>query len=289
MLRIIAHLFNDAGNRAADRGDRERAQHRYQLAARIDPWWSAPHYNLGLQAKYEGRWEESLRFNQRAAQLDATHEGAWWNLGIAATALRDWPAARNAWRQVGVNIPEGDGEWAELNSTGCIRLNPVEGGEVVWGDRIDPARTVITNVPFPESMHRFRDIVLHDGAPNGHRMFHGHEIPVFDALEIWQPSSYSTYQVIFETSADARRDALNEICEKRGLGFEDWATFRIICKKCSEGNPGQHDCSASGDQTGATRYAIAAESEGEVYAALEDLADRGEGRPDSVECLLQAS
>ncbi len=47
-------------------------------------------YNLGLEAKYEGRWRESLAHNQQAAKLRDDDEATWWNLAIAATALSDW-------------------------------------------------------------------------------------------------------------------------------------------------------------------------------------------------------
>jgi hypothetical protein len=79
-------------------------------------------------------------------------------LGIAATALHDWP---------------------EAAATACVRLNPQSSGEVVWGERLDPARLVILNVPLPESRHRFRDIILNDGAENGTRAVGGIQVPVF--------------------------------------------------------------------------------------------------------------
>jgi hypothetical protein len=47
--------------------------------------------------------------------------------------------------------------------TACVRLNPQSSGEVVCGERLDPARLLILSVPLPESRHRFYDIVLNDG------------------------------------------------------------------------------------------------------------------------------
>jgi hypothetical protein len=37
---------------------------------------------------------DRLRCNRRASDLSAEYAAAHWNMGIAATALRDWPAAR---------------------------------------------------------------------------------------------------------------------------------------------------------------------------------------------------
>jgi len=94
MRRALAKWFV---RRANDDTNEPRSAKLLRAATRVDPTWSVPWYNLGLQAKYGGRWQESVRFNQRALQLNASDEAAWWNLGIAATAVRDWDEARRAW------------------------------------------------------------------------------------------------------------------------------------------------------------------------------------------------
>jgi len=38
-------------------------------------------------------------------------------------------------------------------------------------------------VPLPESGHRFRDVIPHDGEPKGSRRLGASEVPVFDQLE----------------------------------------------------------------------------------------------------------
>ena len=130
-------------------------------------------YNLGLAAKYRGEWEESFARNRRAAELNSEDEASWWNLGIAATALRDWPEARRAWLACGVDLIQGEGEVEMAHCWGCVRLNPSGSGEVVWGKRIDPARIRIANVPLPESNRRYGDIILNDGAEEGTRTSRG--------------------------------------------------------------------------------------------------------------------
>ena len=264
MRRLLADWLNHKGNQAADSGNRDRAIEFYKKSAKADPAWSTPHFNLGLQAKFAANWQQSLEHNQRAVQLNPTDQGAWWNLGIAATALRDWPQARQAWRNAGIDVPQGEGEWTWASpATACTRINPAADGEVVWGQRIDPARIIIDNIPLPESNHRFRDIVLHDGATNGTRSWQDTEVPVFDELELWQPSPYATFQV----TADTEIDALAEICLNRDLCFEDWSSIRPLCKQCSEGNPGPHACS---NTPGQHRLAVAAKSQSEVEQAIEE-------------------
>jgi tetratricopeptide (TPR) repeat protein len=127
--------------------DLEVAMPLYQRALALDPHRAATHYNIGLVYKYRGAWTESLHHNRRASDLRPDDEAANWNMGIAATALRDWPAAREAWHQVGIQIADSDGPVEEDFGIAPVRLNPNESAEVVWGKRIDPARVVLGNIP----------------------------------------------------------------------------------------------------------------------------------------------
>ncbi len=229
-------------------------------------WTSADWFDRGLDAKYAHDWPESLRCNQRAVELDSGNEGAWWNLGVAATALHDWAEARRAWKRFGVEMPEGGEESGALGMMACVRLNPGTSGEVVWGERIDPARIVLDSVPLPESGRRFRDIILHDGALNGTREFHGERVPVFDELVVWRESAYQTFRVVLELPNPGAGDRLAEICRERGLGLEDWSTLRWICAECSRGDPGAHDCTKDVARDGT--HAIAARSGEEARSAL---------------------
>lgn len=286
MRRRIADWLNERGRTADNTGHADRARGLYRLASQFNPSWSTPFYNLGLLEKYAGRWEDSLRLNQRAAALNPDDEAAWWNLGIAATALRNWPEARRAWRGLGIDIPDGDGEVEMPVVAACVRLGPNGSGEVVWGDRIDPARIVLLNVPLPESGYRFHDIVLHDGASNGSRMRDGVEYPVFDALGLWQPSKYSTFAVRLNVPNMADQDRLVELCRERKIGIEDWSTVRMICAECSRGNPGPHDCKQP-HNTSCQSYAVAANSDDDLRMLLTAWVAEGEAREyDGIELLL---
>ena len=106
MSRRLADWLNTKGNQTDDAGHQARAIRLYEMSAKADPTWSTPHFNLGLQAKFAANWQQSLEHNQRAVQLDPSNQGSWWNLGIAATALHDWPQARQAWRNAGIEFPK---------------------------------------------------------------------------------------------------------------------------------------------------------------------------------------
>ena len=268
MRQKLAEWLNQCGNAASDAGKLQGAEHLYKLASMLAPRWSVPWYNLGLLTKNTGRWRESLIFNQRALSLNLEDEGACWNLGIAATALHDWPEARRAWKHYGIDIGEGAGEVITPAVTACVRLNPKSSGEVVWGERLDPARLVILSVPLPESRHRFRDIVLNDGAENGTREMGDTQVPVFDELTVWRASEYSTLKVKLRVPNDDSERQLVKICDASGIGVEDWSTVKIICDECSRGNPGPHDCKSKETNAGIRIFGLAAKKQEDAARAL---------------------
>ena len=130
--RARASRANERGRALAIVGRAQEAIAEYERASRLDPTWSMPPYNLGLQYKYSGDWKRSLEYNQRATELDPEDQAGWWNLGIAATALGRWDVARSAWHGAGLQIPDGDGPPNLPCGRTPIRLNPDADGEVVW-------------------------------------------------------------------------------------------------------------------------------------------------------------
>lgn len=224
-----------------DEDRRDEAVEAFQRAAAAAPAWGAPWYNLGLMYKTQRCWAESAACNRRATDLDPRNEAAWWNLGIAATALGDWRLARAAWRGFGVEMPDGDGPLELDYGPVPVRLRPEDDGEVVWADRLDPARAVIRSVPFPGSGFREGDIVLHDGEPQGTRQYAGDEYDVFDVLEVLRPSSRQTY-VAWITAYDAAAvDALDRTAASSGAAVEDWTrTVHQVCHRCG-GRPHTHE------------------------------------------------
>jgi hypothetical protein len=291
MRRALAAWLNNRGSQNVNSGKSSRGERYYEWASRIDPRWSVPWYNLGLHTKNTGRWKDSLRFNQRALELNADDEGAWWNLGIAATALRDWSEARRAWKAYGIEVDGEVGEVRTSSGTACVRLDPARLGEVVWGKRLDPARMAILNVPLPESGHRFHDIVLNDGASNGTRVDrHGNEVPVFDELSIWEVSEYSTFRARLHMLEDSVVEHLTKLCVVHELGLEDWTTIRILCAKCSRGNPGPHECEAEPLEDGSRRFGFGAKKEEDLENVLQEWASANAGADFSnLELLLSAA
>jgi hypothetical protein len=268
--------------RANERG-RELARQRrdadalveYERAARIDPSWSVPFYNMGLVHKYAGAWELSWQENRLAVARDAADVAAWWNLGIAATALEEWNEARRAWRGAGMDVPDGEGPVQFPCGRTPVRLNPHGAAEVVWCDRLDPARAEIRSIPLPESGFRFRDVVLNDGAANGYRRHRGHELPVFDCLARLQASPFLTWVAQLHLpsteTAPAALDALVDAASEQDMAAEDWTgSLRTLCKACSEGRPHEeHEPPPPAEADGPRRVAIAARDEPQARALLD--------------------
>src|ERR1700687_378275 len=285
-----AARLNQAATDCEEEGRLAEAVALYEAASRAAPEWGVPWYNRGLLYKRQRSWDKSLRYNRKAVQLSPGEgDPAWWNLGIAATALGDWPTARAAWKAFGLEISEGEGPIEEDYGLVPIRIRPDDLGETIWSRRIDPARAILENVPFPDSGHRWRDLVLHDGAPNGHRMLHGEEVPVFDGLDLLAPSPFSTFVAAVSAVSPETAEALIGLLDQLpDVLAEDWTgNVRFLCRACSEGRPhDHHDHAVAGTKAWnpERRIGIAARTADAVQAVLAEWCHAGKGSLTSFEC-----
>lgn len=185
-------------------------------AADMEPWLSESWFNLALLHKFRHDWEQARAAGLRAVALLDREAGApdWWNVGIAATALQDWPLARRAWQAYGLKVPgEGSPSGEPLGmalGSAAVRLSPEGEAEVVWGRRLDPARIEVLSIPLPSSGRRWGEVVLHDGVPHGERTIVSADgatraYPVFDEIELWAPSPVPTWVVLLEAASEADR------------------------------------------------------------------------------------
>lgn len=236
-------------------------------------------FDLGLRAKWARDWPRAAALNERALELegDGADNPSAWNLGIAATALGDWRIARRAWTAYGIPLaPAPDDQPIDADfGFAPIRLNPqprhpgetallLDGRdhqpEVVWCQRICPARAVIRSVPLPESGHRFGDVVLHDGEPVGERRLGNAMRAVFNELARLAPSPVATLEVEVVAPHPDEAEALLEAFVERDFGAEDWTTsVRMLCAACSEGSPdASHTHDGVNEPTARRRLGIAA-------------------------------
>ncbi|MEU3465140.1 hypothetical protein ABZ721_35000 [Streptomyces sp. NPDC006733] len=227
-------------------------------AADMEPWLSESWYNLALLHKFRHDWEQARTAGLRAVALLDRDSGApdWWNLGIAATALQDWPLARRSWQAYGLRLPSGSAESASEEAvrlalgSAAVRLSPEGEAEVVWGRRLDPARIEVLSIPLPSSGRRWGEVVLHDGVPHGERATAEGSAksvyPVFDEIELWAPSPVPTWLVLLEAATASDRDALERLAADAGFAAEDWSSsVRLLCRTCSESRMPTDDGSAT--------------------------------------------
>lgn len=255
---------------ASNQGDKDRAIGIYQMLLSEKEDWSTVHYNLGLIYKYRNEWDKSYHHNKRAVELNPTEEASQWNLGIAATMLKDWKTARQCWNFFGMKYEiineDTTGELGDVS----IRISPRENPETVWATRICPARAIIKNIPLPESEHRFKDVVLNDGAPNGYRISQGKEYPVLDEIQHLTKSDYQTYSIKFKPISNAHFEDLQQRCWKSDIAIENWTTaVQFLCKQCSEGKPHEnhdHDLKSTVEEY---RIALASTSQEKLSLVLE--------------------
>ena len=111
-------------------------------------------------------------------------------------------------------------------------------------------------------------------------MLGGIEVPVFNELEVIEPSRYSTYAVDVEAPAQGDVDTLERALEERGLAGEDWTrSVRLLCKECSEGRPHDHGAHADeGPWNASRRIGVAAQEETAARQVLEAWASAAPGR-----------
>jgi tetratricopeptide (TPR) repeat protein len=238
-------------------------------AARLCPGWAQPWWYLSVGYKHARLWPEALDASDRAIALDHENaQGLRWNAGIAATALGRWDRARAAWTALGIEVPAGDGPIDMNLGPTPIRISPDDEPEVVWCERLDPCRARIRSVPLPESGRRYFDIVLHDGEARGKRRIDDRAISVFDELDLLERSPYGTWEIVVNCPTPAAVDKIRGPLVEADLGVEDWtANFRVLCEKCSLGDPDEHEHDhgkSEGEWEPERRLGVAARSEADL-------------------------
>lgn len=116
----LARRAFDEATRSANSGDFHKAATGYRQALGatdndLDEFSVRARYNLGVCLYRTGQVKEAVRELTRAIQFSkGTHQRAYYALGMAQTALEDWPKARTAFLKA-LDLDPKDGEaWFDL-------------------------------------------------------------------------------------------------------------------------------------------------------------------------------
>lgn len=218
----IQHLLDQAAH--SDRaGDVYTAVKLYKKAIRLAPEMPDPYARLGAIYKKRAEWKPAVYYSEQALAVQADHPSAWRTLGVAATALKQWKAARRAWNRLGYDFREID-QALDLDLGGiAVCLNPVARPAIVWAKRLDPARAQLLSVPLPSSGRHFGDLVLIDNEAHGRQVIGNTRLPVYPELQLIRKSLFHTFPVLLPGATLEHTDVLSRLCREAGLGFDNWS------------------------------------------------------------------
>ena len=218
----IQSVFEEA--LAYDRaGDAYNAVKLYKKVVKMAPEWSLPYHFLSIFYRGRNEWKPSFYYSQKAVEINPEDKTARHILATAATALRRWKIAREAWNELGFDFKKS--EKALDLDLGLIPvcINVKTKPEIVWARQIDPARARIESIPQPSSDHRWREEILIDNQPMAHRTLRGKRLPIYAELERVRLSPFQTYAVILETGQQKDVDILDGLCIDADVGFDNWS------------------------------------------------------------------
>lgn len=208
-------LFEEARQYEA-RKDHYNAVKLYKRIIREASGWAEPCASLGQIYKYRQEWKPALYYSKKAVSLDAADKDSWWNVGIAATALKKNRLARNVWAKFGLGDRR---KWPHVS----IQRAYDKQFELMWVERTGPAQGLIRNIPHPRSGRRYGDSVLFDNTVRGYHTSEYYRLPIYDDLGVLRHSIYRTFSCLLQSPEQQDVRSLRHLCWQEELGFEVWA------------------------------------------------------------------
>lgn len=205
-------------------GDVYNAIKLYRRVIKLEGGWKPPY--LRLLAIYKGRheWKPAYHFAKRSLAIDPADSGIWWDLGIAATALKKWRIARNVWAKF--DLPAAAPKAA--NEIFSLALPYGKYIEMIWVRPICPARAEVISIPRPDAGRYYRDVVLYDRRQlQGHNIAGNRKLPVYEYLGHWKHSHYRTFSCRLYTGEAKDVRVLERLCMEAGFGFENWSNSAL--------------------------------------------------------------
>lgn len=245
-------------------GDDYHAIKLWRLIVKLDSEDGEGFLRLGRIYKRRKEWKPALHFLKKGLAQKPDDQDAWWDVGLAATALGKKKLARIIWNKFGWN--------AESTFSGgiiSVRAQWGDGFELLWGRRISPALALIGSIPWPDSGLHFRDQVLVDGRPSGWQVVNRKKYPVYDQAGIFKTSDYLTWSCKLSSGHQEHLNLLERLCRESGLGFENWSNSSLQQKiERSGALPEYHQQSPFEESEESVVIAIAARNEDDIKQTL---------------------
>lgn len=253
----------ETARRYDEGGDLYHAVKLYKKTIRLNPEFPTAYRHLGMIYSDRKEWKPAFHYWKKAVSLDTDDRDAWWQMGLAATALKKLRIAQSIWSKFGLEKPD-------LNQPLGLRLKHADGFEILWMQPLDASRCRILSIPHPGSDLRFRQMMLYDRrGEKGFNVVKHHRIPVFDAVDRLKGSPYQTFSCLLHTSETAAIDRLERLCHDAGLGFEVWSNAsRSLTFNQASTFPEYYNDILPKSNKGATLVAMAALHPAEVERVL---------------------
>jgi hypothetical protein len=202
------------------RGDVYHAVKLYKHLVKLAPHWHPPYAKLSELYKTRQDWKAALHYSKKAISLNVQDQASWWNVGIAATAVKKPRLAQRVWRKFGYTHHDF--------TPVCVKLEWGNQLEIVAVRPIDPARGIIVNIPHPASERRYQDVLLFDRAVLGYNVLQKKKIPIHAALGVFKRSAFHTFSCQLHTVESRDIKILEQLCYEANLGFENWSNLTRV-------------------------------------------------------------
>ncbi len=207
------------------KGDNYHAIKIYKRIIQLAADWHMPYARLSNIYKNCREWKACLHYSKKAVAIQVQDRECWWNMGIAATALKKERLANRVWAKFG---QDQIGQEEKV----CVQLQYGHHFEIIWAKPIDPARGFIANIPHPASGRRYQDLILFDNEVIGFNVVKYKKIPVLKELGVLKHSFYQTFSCQLHTTEQADLIIAAKMCKEAGLGFENWSNATLV-QACS--------------------------------------------------------
>lgn len=259
----LQQLFDEACQ-YEERQDHYNAVKLYKRVLKEAPQWAAPCLRLGHIYKYRQEWKPALYYTKKAASLEAGNQQAWWDIGLAATALKKKRLAWNVWEKFGYQRTAP----AQREQV-SVRLAYQQQIEIFGVQRNSPCAGHIRSIPHPAADRRYGDLVLIDNTVRGHHYSGNRRLPIFDELGLLKRSTYRTFSCQLLGTSEDDLNLLQHLCWERRLGFELWGHAARAAALSTGGKPQEfHAFPLAGEPE--LLAAIAAHQAEEALSVLQD-------------------